>query len=89
MKRFKPIKIDNSPIVVEGPMSYDESTRAKGMLRFRKEIVAHFSDIRGRNKIVRYRVELFKDSKSFSGRTRELIKQGKIVPMLLFLLKEE
>lgn len=89
MKKLRIIQPTSEPVILNGPVTYSESTRGKSVIKLKKTILEHFSDIKGNNNVVKYQIELYKDLDSFEGRTKNLVKEGKVIPMLLFLLKED
>lgn len=77
------------PIVVQGRLSYNENVRCNNILRFKKEIRNEFEDLQGRNGLIAYRMEYYRNEDELLERINQIIKSKIGLPFLLFLFRED
>lgn len=75
----------DKPIVVEGPVYYNNMDRVKNIIRLKKKLLTFFGDLPKEEDLF-YRTEIYPDFEQFTKRIEEL-KANKTMPILLFLLK--
>lgn len=83
------IKPKIKPIIVHGKLSYNENVRCNNILRFKKEIRNEFDDLQGKNHLIAYRMEYYRNENELLNRINEIIKNKIGFPFLLFLFKED
>ena len=72
---------------VQGNLSYSESLGAWNTLRFRKELMKEFPQLKEKRSKFSYKLVSCRDLDEFK-KTIEELKKEKIKPLLLFLYKE-
>ena len=80
-------KLRPDAIKVKGRLYYCVSDRSNTLIRLKRPIREEFSDLNGKDSLISYKMEYYKDSEEFRKRINELIKKGEI-PFLLNLYKD-
>ena len=76
------------PLIVNGKLYYDETCRAKSLIRLKKEIVNEFEDLKEPTKSIGYKLEYHRNHKKLQKRIDEITKKEEGVPFLLFIYEE-
>ncbi|MDP3027470.1 MAG: hypothetical protein Q8N63_07205 [Nanoarchaeota archaeon] len=79
-----PIKIIES----EGNLSYNESNQAWGTLRLKSELINEFRQLKEKRSKFNYRLLFYRDYEDFEKIVKQIIKDKKVIPMLVWLEKE-
>jgi len=87
MRFAKNILTPKTIMDIEGPLTYNESTQAWGILRFKKELLNEFSQLKDKRSKCSYKMLYPRDTIELDKIVKE-IKKGGITPILLFLNKE-
>ena len=78
------IKVDS-----EGKIAYSESSQAWNVLKFKKDLVSEFPQLKEKRSKFSYRLVYHRDSKEFEKATKKLVKEGKsVMPLMLWLYKD-
>ncbi len=70
---------------INGKLSYRESLRAWNTIRFKKELMAEFPDLKDRTARVGYNLVLHRDFVSFERDIRKLKRENGVIPFLISL----
>ena len=87
-KNTKFLKPATIPVELEGKMIYNESQRAWGVLRLRKEIISEFPQLKERRKKIGYRILFCRDIAELDKQMEHIKKNIGIAPMLVWFVKE-
>ena len=72
----------------KGKLSYNESTRSWGTLRFKSEIIKEFRQLKeGRSEFI-YKVLLNRNYEEFEKRIKEILKNKEAIPLLVWFEKK-
>jgi len=71
-----------------GRLSYNESTRSWGTLRFKSELVKEFRQLKEKSSTFSYKVLLFRNYEEFEKKVKDLIKNKEPIPLLVWFEKE-
>jgi predicted CopG family antitoxin len=71
-----------------GRLSYNESTRSWGTLRFKSELIREFRQLKEKNSKFAYRVLLYRNYEEFEKKIKEMIKNKEPIPVLIWFEKE-
>ena len=74
---------------IEGRISYGESSHSWNTIRFTKEIVDEFPVLRDRKAKVSYKLEQLRTIENLNKRVKEIEKENKGVPLLLYIYLDE
>jgi len=81
--------IPRTKIDVEGKIAYSESSQAWNILKFKKDLLSEFPQLKEKRSKFSYRLVYHRDSKDFEKATKKLVKEGKgVMPLMLWLYKE-
>ena len=83
----KMIKPENRPIIIDGPVFYDDKTRTNNTIRLKRRIIEQFPDLREPSSIF-YRAELYPNYGELGQRIEQITAEMQGIPILLFLYKE-
>lgn len=76
------------PLITKGVVSYSESSRARNIIRLKKEIIREFNDLKDRKKEINYKIEYHRNTSRLNRRIKEITESGEGVPFLLFIYSE-
>ena len=82
------LKPKPKPLIVKGKVSYNENSRAKNVIRLKKEVVDEFSDLKDFKRDIGYKLEYHRNFRTLEKRIGELKNNG-AMPFLLFLYEEK
>jgi len=71
-----------------GKLSYNESTRSWGTLRFKSELIREFRQLKEKNSKFLYKILLHRTYEEFEKKIKEMIKNKEPIPLLLWFEKE-
>ena len=76
-------------IELMGKVSYDEHNGAWSTIRLRKQLINDFSDLKERRSSFSYKIIYYQSYLELEKAVREMKKEDKPLPILLFLVKEK
>jgi len=76
-------------IEIKGKLSYRESYQAWNTIRFKKELIFQFPQLKEKNSVFSYRLVFYQEYQDLEKAIRKMRKFGEAVPILLWLVKEK
>lgn len=73
---------------INGKLSYEEGYRAWSTIRFKKELINEFSDLREKRAILGYKMLFYQSYLELEKAVKEMKRGDKPLPILMFLVKE-
>jgi len=83
---LRPVK---KPTNLRGRVYYDSPNGAWSIIRLRKEIVNDFSELKEKRSSFSYQMVFYQTPQELEKAIREMRKEDKPLPILLFLVKDE
>jgi len=77
------------PLIVDGTISYSESSRARNVIRLKKQIINEFEDLKDRNKDINYKLEYYRNFDKLQARIDKLANNQEGIPFLLFIYSKD
>ena len=87
-KEIKFISPEKKPIKIDGKLSYAESQRAWGIIRFKKEILSEFSQLKRKRESFGYQMIFCRNKEDFEKQLKEIMEKGLPIPVLLWFYRK-
>ena len=82
------LRLRHKTIEIIGRLSYEEGYRAWSTIRFKKRLINEFPDLEEKRAIFSYKMVLYQTPRELEKAVREMKKEDKPLPILLYLVKE-
>ena len=81
--------IPRTKVESEGKVAYSESAQAWNVLKFKKDLVSEFPQLKEKRSKFSYRLVYHRDSKEFEKAVKKLVREEKsVMPLMLWLYKD-
>jgi len=84
----KTLRPSDKALDLKGNLYYRESLQAWNTIRFRKELINKFPELKEKRASFSYRIIFYQDYAKLEKAVREMKSEDKPLPILLFLVKE-
>ncbi len=82
------LKPSHDTLEINGRLSYTEGSHSWSIIRFKKELLQEFSQLRERRGSFSYKIILFRNYKIMAKALKEMQQKDEALPLLLLFYKE-
>ena len=83
------LRPQKNAIEIKGKFSYSEGIRAWNIIRFKKELINEFPQLKEKRSAFSYKMTFYQEYKELEKAIRKIKRDGGALPVLLFLCKEK
>ena len=83
------LRPQKNAIEIKGRLSYSEGIRAWNIIRFKKELINEFPQLKEKRSAFSYKMIFYQNVKELEKALRKIKQDGEALPILLFLCKEK
>jgi len=85
----QPLRPQRNAIEIKGKLTYSEGIRAWNSIRFKKELINEFSQLKEKRSAFSYKLAFYQEYKELEKAIGRLKRNNEALPILLFLCKEK